>query len=368
METNNHILLKEIEQYSEKILTNEAVYYDKNNIFPKDIIQYFFKQNIFELLLKNIDDYKDFLQIIKIVSKCFASVGSILLTQGAFGIWPIYKFGTDSQKNRYLQNLLNGNIFASFALHEPDSGSDIDCIKTVAKKYQNGWKICGNKTFISNAPISSLFLIVAKIENKDDIGIFLVDRNISGLYISSPEDKIGIKALPVSNLYLDNVVISEDKLLGNSLSGKKYVTDIMNKIKLSISAQAIGIAQASLEKGLIYANYTRRFGQRLIDLTDNQFQLAELDTYITAADSLLNQIIEKEENNSLKISMIKLFASDVAIKTTETIIQMSGGYGYMKDNDIERYARDAKVTAIYGGSSSTQKKIISLPWVKNERK
>lgn len=270
-----------------------------------------------------------------------------------------------------MEAVTTGQRIASFALGERDSGSNLARIQTVARETERGWVLEGEKVSISNAAIADIILVVAKIEDKNgnheenDIGIFIVDSKSDGLEIGLPESKMGINAMPVSNINLYQVEVNSEALLGQNRQAASIVEKILNYQRFMIASQSIGISQGAMNRGLEYVTFDRRFGQRLIDLQDTQYRLAEVETMIEAARAFVKSVARSAELDGRKISMIKLMTSDMAIETTETIMQVTGGYAYMRNNEIERFVRDAKITAIYGGSSKTQKHIISKTWVEN---
>jgi butyryl-CoA dehydrogenase len=179
---------------------------------------------------------------------------------------------------------------------------------------------------------------------------------------------MGIKSLPVAGIDLTAVSLPKDALLGDKDSGLEQIQSILNRNRLSVAAQSLGIAGGALERGLQYVSYDRNLGKRLIDMQSTQFKLAEIETNIYASRALLLSVIDENQFDSRFVAMAKLAASDLAIETAESVIQMTGGYGYMRNNDIERFVRDAKITAIYGSSSSRLKRVIAEPWVNNVKK
>ena len=361
-------LLQDISEYTKSTLAPVAQEYDESEKFPTEFLPYFFENGIFDLLNSQSKiDLSAFLEVIRIVSSSFASLASILLTQGFYSISPLYHFGTEEQKDRYLDHLNCGKRLGGFGFSEEYSGADISYLETTAWETEQGWTLEGSKHYISNAPVADLFLIVAKakkLNGENGIGIFIVERSEKGLTVEKAMDKMGIKSLPVASIRLKTVQVGHDALLGGSLDGETQVQHIMNLMKLSVSMQAIGISQGSFKKGMHYLSLVRKFGNRLIDNVSTQETLADISTQIYAAEAFTRQIILTNPQGLSEVAMSKILTAKTAIETTETMIQLTGGYSYMKDSDIERYVRDAKVTAIYGGSSSSQKQIVAAPWLK----
>lgn len=368
-------LLEEVRQFSTQTLRSVASQYDKSETYPSSEMKMLFDKRILELILgMQVQDecFSHFLEVIRIVSQDFASVGSILLTQATAGVIPIDQFATDEQRQGYLQGVVTGQTVAALALSEKNTGAHLKKIRTTARETEDGWVIQGEKVTISNAPIADIILVVAKIEglhsqdSEDCIGIFIVDGKAEGLNVQSPDFKTGITSLPIATVEMDHVKLKSDALLGNNRQAAFFVQYLMKLQKIMIATQAIGIAEGAMSRGLAHVMSDRRFGQRLIDLKKIQFSLAEVQTKIEVANAFLKEVAFREKLDSNSVAMLKLMASDLAIEATETTLQVTGGYAYMRNNELERFVRDAKITAIYGGSSITQKMIISSPWVNNK--
>lgn len=368
-------LINTVKEYSHSVLPEQAKHYDSVEEYPQELVDYFIKElDILRLLVSDEEGnvgFKAFLEIIRLVSQNFAALGSILLTQGTYALWPVYRFGTKRQQELYMEAMITGELLGGFALTEVEYGSDLDRLEARAVESDNGWVITGHKQTVSNGPVADVFLVVAKASKRngeESLGIFIVERNLVGVTVGEPMEKMGIKALPVSSVTFNEVKVAKNAVLGELLAGREQLESISNKMKLAIATQALGIAQAAINKGLLYASYERNIGKRLIDVQMTQFKLAELTTQVAATEALLQKSLDEGMDDTVQVAMVKLMASDTAIKATEEVIQVTGGYGYMRNNAIERFVRDAKLTAIYGGSSSSQKKIISQPWVSKQAK
>lgn len=363
-------LLEETSEFTETRLVKEAKYFDETGEYPQELLEHFFQKKVFELVSSgDRADLAAFFEIIRIVSTKFAALASIMLTQAFYAIVPVSQFGTESQKSKLLAQLVDGQKIGAFGLtEESETSQNSTDVKTVAWETETGWEISGEKKYLSNAPIADVFLIVAatrQLDGKEGQGLFIIDQGTPGLKINEPMNKMGVRSLPVAGASLNHVKVSADSLLGMSPDGKKQVEIVMNLMKLAVAIQALGIAQGSFTKGLDYLNLVRRIGNRLIDNQDIQYRMADLRTNIYSAEAFVRQIILTDPQNTIDVAMAKLLTANVAVDATETIIQLTGGYGYMKDSEIERYVRDAKITAIYGGSSRSQKEIIAKHWIEN---
>ncbi|MHC5216881.1 acyl-CoA dehydrogenase family protein [Enterococcus sp. LJL128] len=312
--------------------------------------------------------FEDHLALIQELSTSFPALSSIFLTQSNFAVWPLYRFGTESQKIAYLEQLIKGETWGSLALNEVGSGSQLSEIRTTAIEHENYWQINGTKATISNAPIAGLFFVASKVElmsGEKGYGIFLLEKGTTGLEVGPDIEEVGLHALPVADIYFKEIKIPKENILGGELVDEKQVDMIFNRIRLSIAAQSIGIAQGAFAKGLKYVRKERKFGLRLINLIECQRVLSETATDIEAAESYLKNTDLEDYTDTIQIAKIKLFCTEASIKTTEALMSMTGGYGYTRNNHIERFSRDAQVTALYGGSTNAQKFIISRTWLKN---
>lgn len=369
-------IIERVEAYSKSIVREKAKEYDRLEVFPEETFRHLADLGVLRIPFNRLDGglegtVQDILQVIRMVSRECASTASGLLTQLSFGILPIYCFGTDAQKRRCLPSMLAGETLGAFALNEMESGNDLSKMKTVAIEKDDGWELSGTKDFISHAGIADFYSVAARTISTDgtkSFGIFLVRPEMNGVTIGPSEEKMGIRGMPVASLTLENVQLSPDSLLGGEPDGEEPCHTIKDYNKLLVAAQGIGIAEGVFERALEYLQQDRKFGQRLIDLPNNQYQLADAYTEITAASSLLEQVQEFDPAERRLHAMIKLKSSSTAVETAETALQLTGGYGYLSGNDIERFVRDAQLIHIYGGGSDTQKSILSRPWVKKQRK
>ena len=343
---------------------------DKTSQFPQDWVDLILKDSAYQDLVGQIKEqtaFNKYNQLIEVISKDFASLASILMTQTCYGLYPLLKYGNDQQKEAKLQSLLQGDALAGFAHSEEETGSRIDRIRTLAKPQGEDWLLTGHKAFVSNGSEADFFYVTAKIENQSDQwGIFIVERNQPGLQISPPKDKVGVRAMSLIELDLDQVRLSSKEILGIFDQAYDMILDIINHIRLSIVSQALGLTQASLEKGLEYLCLERQIGSRLIEVPDYQLTVATIDARYEAIKTYQASLVGQSTLTCRDISHLKLLASRLAKEASEEIIRLSGGHGFMKDNDLDRVARDARATEIYGGSSLSQGRVIAKQWLDNK--
>ncbi|WP_423188576.1 acyl-CoA dehydrogenase family protein [Alkalibacterium sp. f15] len=358
-------------RYAGSELKEKAKEYDQNDCFPRESFDYLADLGVLRIPFTREQgglggSLKDVLSIIKTVSTACASTASVLLTQLSFGITPLYMYGTDEQKRKYLPDLLNGQQLGAYAFNEIESGSDISQIETKAIEKEDCWELTGSKHYISNAGEASIYSVVSRMEfinGEKGYGIFLVNPEMKGFSVGVQEEKMGIRGLPVASLSFQNVQVPKENVLGGKALGEDACYAVKNSNKLYVAAQAIGIAEGVFEQAMKYMQKDRQFGKRLIDLPNNQFEMADAYTELFAAKALLDKIEIFDPKDSVLHSMVKLKATSVAVETAKTALHLTGGYGVMRNNSIERYVRDAELTQIYGGGNDTQKSLLARNWL-----
>ncbi|MCC5895309.1 MAG: acyl-CoA dehydrogenase family protein [Alkalibacterium sp.] len=364
-------ITESVYRYADSELREKAKEYDQTECFPRESFDYLSDLGVLRIPFPRENgglggSLKDSLTVIKAVSTVCASTASVLLTQVSFGISPIYMYGTDEQKKRYLPDLLNGQQVGAYAFNELESGSDLSQIDTKAIEQEGFWELSGSKHYISNANEASVYSVVSRMvfkNGEEGYGIFLLHPEMKGFSIGPQEEKMGIRGLPVASLKFEQVRVPVENLLGGIALGEDACYAIKNYNKLFVAAQAIGIAEGVFDQAMTYMQKERQFGNRLIDLPNNQFKMADAYTELGAAKALLDKIEHFDLMESALHSMVKLKATTVAVETAKTALHLTGGYGFMRNNSIERYVRDAELTQIYGGSSDTQRVLLARTWL-----
>ncbi|KAI6209285.1 Acyl-CoA dehydrogenase and Acyl-CoA oxidase dehydrogenase domain containing protein [Aphelenchoides besseyi] len=285
----------------------------------------------------------------------------------------IMELGTEEQKKNYLPKLANEWV-GSFCLSEESSGSDAFALKTVAKQDGDDYVINGNKLWITNAENSSLYLVFANVDpSKKHRGItcFLVERTAKGLSIGRPEDKLGIRCSSTCPVHFDNVRVPKSAVLGEVGKGYKYAIECLNSGRIGIGSQMVGLAQGCFDTIIPYLQERKQFGSRLIDFQGMQHQIAQVATEIEAARLLIYNTARMKEAGLPYIkeaAMAKLYASNVATRTTSLAVEWGGGYSFVKDFPVEKFYRDCKIGTIYEGTSNIQlntiAKLIDLEYQK----
>jgi butyryl-CoA dehydrogenase len=299
------------------------------------------------------------------VARACASTAVIMSVNNSLVCDPIYRFGTPAQHDQFLKPLASGKLLGCFALSEPEAGSDAAAQKTTAVKDGNDWIINGTKNWITNGPVADvcvLFTMNDKAAGHKGITAFILPMKTKGVRCGPPDDKLGIRGSKSSQIYLDEVRLPHDAILGEVGGGFKVAMSTLDGGRIGIAAQALGIARAALEDSLAYALQRRTMGKAIIQHQAIAFKLADMATEIDAARLLtLRAAYLKDQKQSFgkEAAMAKLYASDVANRAAREAIQIFGGNGYVTEFPVERHFRDAKITEIYEGTSEIQRLVIA---------
>lgn len=355
--------IESIEEHFNKTLVEFSTECDTDNGYPTQLVRYILKDpKYIELIggLTQNDTFKLYNDLIFEISKSFPSLASVLLTNSVNGVLPLQLFGTDSQKSHYLERAINGELMGCVA-HSEDYGSDFDFIETTAHQVDGGWELNGVKPTVSNAEVGNFFWVTAKVKDKDQYGIFLVERNGVGLTIDPPIDKTGMKALHVNQVNLNQVVVSEDCLLGEELNAKAQYVPIVQHLKITVVSLALGLIHQVLEVGKQNLSLDRNIGRRLIETTEVRTLVAKLEVEYQMLKNFQQMILDGGITE-YNCAIAKLKAANLASKAADEIIQISGGYGFMKNNRINYLYRDSQAIKLYGGSTTSQNEIIEKNW------
>jgi butyryl-CoA dehydrogenase len=279
--------------------------------------------------------------------------------------YPIYRFGTEEQKQKFLIPVAKGEKIGAFCLTEANAGSDAGGVQLTAEKDGDEFILNGSKIFATNGGIASTLLVVGKTGqkgNKKELTVFIVDKDTPGYSVGVKEDKLGVRASNTSELVFNNVVVPEENILGALGSGFKLGLQILDYGRITIAAQCLGLAQASLEASIKYANEREQFGTKIARFQGIQWKIADMATAVESARLLTYQaawMCDKKMNYGLAASMAKLVASEAAMHGAHQAVQIHGGYGLMKSYAVERFFRDAKMGEIYEGTSEIQRMVIA---------
>jgi butyryl-CoA dehydrogenase len=299
------------------------------------------------------------------ISRVSAAVGLCVTVHNSVGVYPIERFGTEEQKRRFLPAMTGGERIGAFCLTEANAGSDAGGVETVAIREGKDYIINGTKIFVTNGGVCGTSLIFAITDPQNpqrSAGVFIVERDTPGFSIGEIEDLCGMRANPVSSLFLEDCRVPETNLLGRPGDGLKIGLVTLDTGRLGIAAQALGLAQAAFEDSVRYSKERQQFRKPISSFQTIQNFLADMATEIDAARLLLYRACALKDAGrpfSAEAAMAKLYCSEAASRVTNLAVQIHGGYGYSKEYDVERYFRDAKVTEIYEGTSEVQRMVIA---------
>ena len=310
-------------------------------------------------------DQMGYVLAIEELAKVCATTAIILSAHTSLCCWPIMKFGTPAQKEKYLKPLASGEKLGAFALTEPSAGTDASMQLSTAALQGDHYVLNGNKIFVTNAGAADVFIVFAmtdKSQGTRGITAFIVERDMPGFTMGKPEDKMGLRASSTCELVFDNVELPVENRLGDEGRGFKIAMATLDGGRIGVAAQAVGIAQGAIDEAVKYTSERIQFGRRISQFQNTQFTLADMQTRTDAARLLMWRAAEAEQNGeaySHLAAMAKLFAAENASYVTNRAVQLFGGYGYTRDYPVERMMRDAKVTEIYEGTSEVQRMVIS---------
>jgi alkylation response protein AidB-like acyl-CoA dehydrogenase len=290
---------------------------------------------------------------------------SLIPAVNKLGSLPIILAGSSELKEKYLTQLAAGKGF-SYCLSESEAGSDAAAMKTKAVKSGSDWIISGSKKWISNAGFSDFYTVLAQTDptlGAKGITAFVVEKSDVGVSFGAHEKKMGFRGSPTREVYFDNVKISDDRRLGEVGSGFALAMKTLDHTRITIAAQALGIAQGAFEVATKYSHERKQFGKEIFDFQGVQFMLADMAMNIAAARTLTYSAAVKSERGEKDLTFFsaaaKCFATDVAMKVTTDAVQVLGGYGYVSDYPVERMMRDAKLTQIYEGTNQVQRVVMA---------
>lgn len=291
---------------------------------------------------------------------------SLIPAVNKLGSLPVMIGGGEEIKAKYLSKLASGEGGFSYCLSEPDAGSDAANQKTRAVRDGDDWILNGTKRWISNAGESEYYTVLATTDpdaRTKGISAFVVEKSDEGVSFGAPEKKLGIKGSPTREVYFDNVRIPGDRIIGEEGKGFEYAMKTLDHTRITIAAQAVGVAQGALDYALGYAKERQQFGKAIADFQGLQFLLAEMGMKVEAARQLTYAAAGRSERGDADLTFFgaaaKCFASDVAMEVTTNAVQVLGGYGYTRDYPVERMMRDAKITQIYEGTNQVQRIVMA---------
>jgi butyryl-CoA dehydrogenase len=372
--SDEHRLLRDsVRQFTDEVVRPRAKEIDESGEFPRD-----FYDRAGELGLAGVAvpeeyggagmDTVSYCLVIEEVARACATSAVILSVNNSLVCDPLLKFGSEAQKREFLTPLAKGERLGCFALTEPGAGSDAGALRTAARRDGDGYRLNGEKVFITNGTDADLALVFATLDpQKKHRGItaFIVPGDTPGFSRGEHEFKLGVNASGTTWLSFEDLYVPAAQRLGEEGEGFKVAMATLDGGRIGIAAQAVGIAQAAFEEALAYAQEREQFGRQLAEFQAIQFYLADMSTELDAARLLTWKAAWAKDHRkryTLEAAQAKLFAAEMAQRVTNKALQIHGGYGYTREYNVERYFRDARITEIYEGTSEIHKLVIA-DWV-----
>ena len=370
MDENHLDLISLYRDFAENTVKPIAADLDREERFPEDTVK-----QMAELGMLGIPfpeeyggtgmDNLSYAQCIEELAKVCASTAVTVSAHTSLCAWPIFHFGTEEQKQKYLVPLATGEKLGAFGLTEPNAGTDAAGQKTTAVDKGDYWLLNGTKIFITNAGPAEIYIVFAMTDKSlgnKGITAFIVEKDMEGFSVGKHEEKMGIRGSATAELVLEDVKVPKENMLGELNKGFKVAMMTLDGGRIGIAAQALGIAEGAIKETVEYVNSRVQFGKRISQFQNTQFELAQMAANTEAAKLLVYQAAcakDAGEKYSHLAAMAKLVAARNASDVTRRCLQLYGGYGYTRDYPIERMMRDAKITEIYEGTSEVQMMVIA---------
>ncbi|MCM3089338.1 Acyl-CoA dehydrogenase [Bhargavaea ginsengi] len=364
------MIRKTIREFADEVVAPGAIERDRTKEFPKDIFRQLGEMGMMGLPFDEKyggagADTVSFAIVTEELSRACASTGITYSAHISLGGAPLNLFGTEEQKEKYLVPICTGESLGAFGLTEPNAGSDAGGTQTAAKSEGDDFVISGNKVFITNASHAkhlALTAITGSADGKKEISAIIVPTDAEGFKVIDNYEKMGLNASNTTELVLENVRVPQENLLGKRGNGFRQFLVTLDGGRIGIGAMAVGIAQAAFDRSLQYAKERKQFGRAIADFQVNQFKLADMAMKIELARTMVYKAAWLKDQGrpfSKEAAMCKLYASEIAMEVADEAIQLHGGYGYMKEYEVERYMRDAKLLEIGEGTSEVQHMVIA---------
>lgn len=365
------MIQKMVRDFANEVIQPRAIETDVQAKFPADILKEMGELGLMGIPFpeeyggSNGDTISYVIAAEEIARVCASTALSYVATV-SLGASPIYYFGTEEQRQAYLTPLAQGKELGAFGLTEPNAGSDAGGTKTIAIENGKDFIITGEKCFITNASFASAIIITAvtgkNAQGKSLISAFIVPSDSPGMKITSNYDKMGVRGSDTAEIVLDQVRVPQENLLGKRDQGFKQFLHTLDGGRISIAALGVGIAQAALDRALSYAKGRTQFGKPIANFQAIQFKLADMAMEVELARNMVYKAAWLKDNHksfTKEAAYAKLFATETAFRSANQAIQIHGGYGYMREYEVERYLRDAKLLEIGEGTSEIQRLVIA---------
>ncbi|MFL6240478.1 MAG: acyl-CoA dehydrogenase family protein [Actinomycetes bacterium] len=306
--------------------------------------------------------YAVYLQVLEELASAWAAV-ALGISVHTLACFPVAAYGTDEQKQRWLPDMVGGDLLGAYCLSEPTAGSDAAALQTRARREGDDYVLSGTKAWVTHAGVADFYNVFCRTggDGARGISVLLADAHTDGLAVQPAEKKMGLRSSPTAQIVFDDVHLPADRLLGGEGEGFAVAMRALDGGRLGISACAVGVAQAALDTAVSFARDRRQFGQPIIDFQGVSFLLADMATQVAAARALYLDSARRRDSGaaySKEASMTKLFCTDMAMRVTTDAVQVLGGAGYTQDFPVERYMREVKVMQIFEGTNQIQRLVI----------
>ena len=376
--SEERMLIDAVRTLARDQIAPRAAAYDRSGEFPWDNVRAINALGLNAMFVPEsyggaLMSYAAYLECVREISKACASTGVIWATN-FHAMKPLIDFGNDEQKKRLLPKLADGAL-ASLVITEPTAGSDATGMKTSFRPDGDSIIVNGSKTFITNGAHADLLLVFGKwteINDGDDskasISVLVMEKETPGLKVVREEDKMGLRASSTATLAFDNCRVPRANLLRNPGDGLKILLASLNKSRPSVAAHALGIARGAFEDAVNYINERKQSGRKIVEFQGIQFMLADMATDLAQCEAFMWEVARRVDGGAtdfgVESSMLKMRASDIAMRITTDAVQLHGGYGYCKDYRVERLMRDAKITQIWEGTNQIHRQLIGRSFLK----
>tara|TARA_Y100001978_G_scaffold202715_2_gene224823 strand:+ start:1428 stop:2567 length:1140 start_codon:yes stop_codon:yes gene_type:complete len=369
--TEEHIMIRDAARdFAKTELLPGVIERDENQAFPFEQIKKLGELGFMGMMVDTKYggagmDTISYVLAMEELSKVDASASVVVSVNNSLVCWGLEKYGTDEQKQKYLIPLAKGEIIGAFCLSEPEAGSDATSQQTTAIDMGDHYLLNGTKNWITNGNSASVYLVIAQTNPENGhrgINALIVEKGMPGFEVGLKENKLGIRGSDTHSLLFNDVKVPKENRIGDDGFGFKFAMSTLSGGRIGIAAQALGIASGAYELSLEYSKQRKAFGKAISEHQAIAFKLADMATEIEAARLLCLKsawLKDNKMNFDKESAMAKVFASEVAMKTTTEAVQIHGGYGFVKEYHVERLMRDAKITQIYEGTSEIQRIVIS---------
>ena len=359
-----------VRELCEREFAPEAARWDREGIVPRSAVATLAEQGFLGMAIPEDwggvgYDTRTIVVVLEEIARVSAALAIMIAVHNSVGALPVFRFGSEAQRRRFLPPLVSRELGA-FSLSEPGAGSDAGALQTTATRAGDHYVLRGSKNWVTNGEQAGVYLIFARTGAKDSgnqgLSAFIVERGAPGLVVGKPEDKTGLRGSDTVALALDDLKVPVDQRLGAEGEGFRIAMSMLDAGRIGVGAQALGVMRAAFEHAVRYAQQRVAFGTPLARIQAVQFKLAEMERRLQCARLLVQRAAWLKDTGqpyTREASMAKLYASEGASWVTHQAVQIHGGYGYVKDYDVERYSRDARVMEIYEGTSEIQRYVIA---------